>query len=211
MSAGLLSSATRALLILCVCALPQSAGADQDVWTIQAKGSEVRIHVRRGGLLSAAGHEHEVIAPAVTGKVRMDPQRIEQATIDLTFNASALKVSGKGEPPDDVPKVQETMLSENVLDVAKYPTIAFRSRQIAVENRAGNHVRLRVVGDLTLHGVSRQIESPVDVNLSADRLTATGTLAVSQTQFGIKPVSAGLGTVKVKDEVTVSYTFTAHR
>jgi polyisoprenoid-binding protein YceI len=72
-------------------------------------------------------------------------------------------------------------------------------------------VRLRVVGDLTLHGVSRQIESPVDVNLSADRLTATGTLAVSQTQFGIKPVSAGLGTVKVKDEVTVSYTFTAHR
>jgi polyisoprenoid-binding protein YceI len=107
--------------------------------------------------------------------------------------------------------VQETMLSENVLDVAKYPTIAFRSRQIAVENRAGNHVRLRVVGDLTLHGVSRQIESPVDVNLSADRLTATGTLAVSQTQFGIKPVSAGLGTVKVKDEVTVSYTFTAHR
>ena len=104
MSAGLLSSATRALLILCVCALPQSAGADQDVWTIQAKGSEVRIHVRRGGLLSAAGHEHEVIAPAVTGKVRMDPQRIEQATIDLTFNASALKVSERANRPTTCPK-----------------------------------------------------------------------------------------------------------
>lgn len=141
----------------------------------------------------------------------MDPQRMEQATIALSFNASALKVSGKGEPPDDVPKVQQTMLSEKVLDVAKYPTIEFRSRQIAVENRSGNHVRLGVVGDLTLHGVTRQIKGPVDVDVSAERLTASGTLIVRQTQFGIEPVSAGLGTVKVKDEVTVRYTFTARR
>ena len=210
-SPGLLSFAKRASLVVCVCALPQSTVADQNVWTIQSTGSEVRIHVRRSGLLSAAGHDHEVIAPAVTGKVRMDPQRMEQATIDLTFNASALKVSGTGEPPDDVPKVQQTMLSEKVLDVAKYPTIGFRSRQITVENRSGNHARLGVVGDLTLHGVTRQIKGPVDVDVSAERLTASGTLIVRQTQFGIEPVSAGLGTVKVKDEVTVRYTFTARR
>jgi hypothetical protein len=36
-------------------------------------------------------------------------------------------------------------------------------------------------------------------------------LIVKQTSFGIKPVSVGLGSVKVKDEVTVRYTFTAHR
>jgi polyisoprenoid-binding protein YceI len=211
LSPALPSSAARALLVVCACAVPQLTDADQDVWTIQSTGSEVRIQVRRGGLLSAAGHDHEVIAPVVTGKVRMEPQRIEQATIDLTFNASAFKVSGKGEPPDDVPKVQQAMLSEKVLDVAKYPTIGFRSRRIAVENRSGNHIRLRVVGDLTLHGVTRPIEGPVDVDISADRLTAAGTLVVRQTQFGIEPVSAGLGTVKVKDEVTVRYTFRARR
>src|SRR6266850_2874768 len=193
-SPGLLSSATRALLVVCVCAVPHSTDADQNVWTIQSTGSEVRIHVRRGGLLSAAGHDHEVIAPVVAGKVHMEPQRIEQATIELTFNASALKVSAQGEPPDDVPKVQQAMLSEKVLDVAKYPTIGFRSRRIDVENRSGNHMRLRVAGDLTLHGVTRQIEGPVDVDISADHLTAAGTLIVRQTQFGIEPVSAGLGT-----------------
>ena len=181
------------------------------MWTIQAAASEVVIHVRRGGLLSAAGHDHEIIAPAVAGKVRMEPQRIEQATIELTFNASALKVSAKGEPPDDVPKVQQTMLSEKVLDVAKYPTIVFRSRQISVENRSASHMRLRVAGDLTLHGVTRPITGPVDVDISAGRLTAAGNLIVRQTHFGIEPVSAGLGTVKVKDEVTVRYTFTARR
>jgi len=210
-SPRLLSSATRALLVVCLCAVPQSTDADQNVWTIQSKGSEVRIHVRKGGLLSAAGHDHEVIAPVVAGKVRMEPQRIEQATIDLTFNASALKVSAQGEPPDDVPKVQQVMLSEKVLDVAKYPTIGFRSRQIGLESRTGSHMRLRVAGDLTLHGVTRPIEGPVDVDLSADSLTAAGTVTVRQTQFGIEPVSAGLGTVKVKDEVTVRYTFTARR
>jgi polyisoprenoid-binding protein YceI len=64
---------------------------------------------------------------------------------------------------------------------------------------------------LTLHGVSRTVGGPVDVKLSGDRLTGSGTVTVKQTEFGIEPVSAGLGTVKVKDEVTVTYTFTARR
>jgi polyisoprenoid-binding protein YceI len=206
-----MSSAPRALLVLGVCALPYSTAADQGVWTIQSTGSEVRIQVQRGGLFGAAGHNHEVVTTAVTGMVRMDPQRIEQAAIELTFDASALQVSGKGEPPADVPKVQQTMVSDKVLDVAKYPTIAFRSRKIAVETRSDSQARLRVVGDLTLHGVTRPVEGPVDVDLSADRLVATGTVVVRQTHFGIEPVSAGLGTVKVKDELTVRYRFTARR
>jgi polyisoprenoid-binding protein YceI len=149
------------------------------------------------------------VAPAVSGTIRFDSQRIEQSTIELTFDAKALKVSAKGEPPEDVPKVQETMLSATVLDVAKYPTIVFRSRQIAIDSRRDNDLRLRITGVLTLHGVSRTVGGPVDVKLSTDRLTGSGTLVVKQTEFGIEPVSAGLGTVKVKDEVTVTYTFVA--
>jgi len=68
---------------------------------------------------------------------------------------------------------------------------------------------LRVIGDITLHGVTRRIEVPADVKLGSDRLTGTGTVMIKQTAFGITPVSAGLGTVKVRDEVSVSFTFTA--
>jgi hypothetical protein len=61
--------------------------ADDQVWKITAGGSAVRIHVGKSGLFSAAGHTHEVIAPAVSGIVRFDPERPEHASIELTFDA----------------------------------------------------------------------------------------------------------------------------
>ena len=51
-------------------------------------------------------------------KYVFDPAQPPSSSKPLTFNASALKVSAQGEPPDDVPKVQQVMLSEKVLDVA---------------------------------------------------------------------------------------------
>jgi polyisoprenoid-binding protein YceI len=201
----------RAALFTCLWNVPQSIAAAEHGWIVTQSGSDVRIYVGKSGVFGFAGHTHEVIAPAISGKIRFDEQRIEQAAIELTFDASALRVSPKDEPPEDVPKVQETMLGDKVLDVAKNPTIIYRSRRITVEARNGSRMRLRVAGELTLHGVTRPIEGPVNVNLSDDQLTGSGTLIVRQTNFDIKPVSAGLGSVKVKDEVTVSYTFTAQR
>jgi polyisoprenoid-binding protein YceI len=202
-----------ALAALCACAwiLPLSTAAQEQNLVVTPAGSEVRIQVGRSGVFGFAAHNHEVIAPALSGTIRFDQQVIEQAAVELTFDATALTVTPTGEPPDDVPKVQATMLSDKVLDVARYRTITFRSRRITVESRNGDQMRLRVAGDLTLHGVTRPIEGPVSLSLSADQLTGTGMLVIKQTAFDIKPVSVGLGTVKVKDEVTINYTFAAHR
>ncbi len=201
----------RLALAVCVSGLARWSAADVQVWTVVPQSSDVRIQVGKSGLLSVAGHPHEVIAPAVSGTIRFDRQRPEQAEIDLTFDASHLKVTGKGEPAGDVPQVQQTMVSDKVLDVGKYPTIVFRSRQIEVRTRGADQMRLRVAGDLTLHGVTRPIDGPVDVKLSADRLVGTGSVNIKQTNFGIQPITAGLGAVKVKDEVSVTFTFTAER
>ena len=202
-----------ALAVLCACAwsLPLSVAAQEQNWEVTPSGSEVRIRVSRSGVFGFAAHNHEVIAPALSGTIRFDRQLIEQAAVELTFDATALTVTPTGEPPDDVPKVQATMMSDKVLDVARYPMIAFRSRRVTVESRNAGQMRLRVAGDLTLHGVTRPIDGPVSLSLSADELTGTGTLIIKQTAFDIKPVSVGLGTVKVKDEVTINYTFAAHR
>jgi polyisoprenoid-binding protein YceI len=202
-----------AMAVLCACAwsLPLSIAAQEQNWVVTSSGSEVRIQVSRSGVFGFAAHNHVVVAPALSGTIRFDPQLIEQAVVELTFDATALTVTPTGEPPDDVPKVQATMLSDKVLDVAKYPMIAFRSRRITVESRNVGQMRLRVAGDLTLHGVTRPIDGPVSLSLSADELTGTGALVIKQTAFDIKPVSVGLGTVKVKDEVTINYTFAAHR
>jgi polyisoprenoid-binding protein YceI len=197
------------LLLFGLCATADTTGAQEQIWTIDPGESDVRIHVGKAGLFSAAGHEHEVIAPGASGTVRLDPQQIERASIELTFEAASLKVTGKGEPAEDVPEVQETMLSERVLDVARHPRISFRSSQVTVSTPSAGQLRLRVAGELTLRGVTRPVQSAVEVQMSPNRLTGKGTVIVKQTDFGIQPVTAGLGTVRVKDEVTVSYTFSA--
>ena len=199
------------MTIVCACGVAQPSRADTLVWSIAPDHSNVRILVGKSGVFSGVGHAHEVVAPAVSGTVTLDPKNLQQAEVTLTFDASALKVTGEGEPAKDVPEVQRVMLSDKVLDVANYPTIVFRSQHIDVERETGERAHLRVTGDITLHGVTRRIEAPVDVMLGSDCLTGTGTLTIRQTAFGITPVSAGLGTVKVRDEVSVSFVFTAVR
>jgi len=197
------------IALICLGCFPVESSAQVEVWAIAPEVSRVQIDVGRAGLLSFAGHTHEVIAPALSGDVRLDPRQLERAEVTLTFDAAALKVTGEGEPAKDVPEVQRVMVSEKVLDVGKYPTIVFRSRQVAVRSREGSKARLQLVGDLTLHGVMRRVEVPVDIGLAATDLTATGRFTIKQTDFNIQPVSAGLGTVKVKDEVSVQFTLVA--
>ena len=145
------------------------------------------------------------MAPGVSGKVRFDPQDLEHAEVLLSFDAAALKVSIEGEPPKDVPEVQRVMMSEKVLDVAKHPRIEFRSQSVGVVNRRGDTTTLRLSGELTLRGVTRPIQVLADVTLAPDHLTARSEVSIKQTAFGIQPVTAGLGTVKVKDEVETEF------
>lgn len=70
---------------------------------------------------------------------------------------------------------------------------------------------LRVEGQLTLRGIARPLMVPVELRLSGDRLTATGKTTVRQTLFGIRPVTAGAGTVRVKDDVEVVFSVVARR
>jgi polyisoprenoid-binding protein YceI len=171
----------------------------------------VRILVGRAGLFAFAGHDHEIVAPAIRGQVNLDRNDVSRSIIILEFGAGALQVSGVGEPAEDVPEVQRVMLSDRVLDVERFPTIAFRSRRITLAQQSADRLELRVTGELTLHGVTQPLTIPVTVALGTDRLTAQGKATVRQTSFAIRPVTAGAGTVRVKDEVEVIFSISARR
>ena len=64
---------------------------------------------------------------------------------------------------------------------------------------------LTVAGELSLHGVVKPITLPVHVEVRGDSLTATGKLAVKQTDYGIEPTTAAGGLVKVENEVALSF------
>ena len=141
----------------------------------------------------------------------MDRTDISRSNVALEFDAAALKVTGKDEPPEDVPEVQRVMLSDRVLDVERYPTITFHSRSIAVEQGSSDRMALRLTGDLTLHGVTKSVTVPVNAHVGPDLISGEGKATVRQTAFDIRPVTAGAGSVKVKDEVEVIFSVTARR
>jgi polyisoprenoid-binding protein YceI len=169
-------------------------------FTAEPERSRATIDVGKAGAFSFAGHTHEVEAPLASGVVHYDAEMPSRSDVRLEFNAAAMRVTGKGESPDDVPKVQQTMLGEQVLDVRKFPTITFESTSVNAKNE--------VTGKLTIHGVTRPVTALVALKVDGSTLTAMGKFAIKQSDFGIKPISIG-GVVKVKDELALSFTISA--
>ena len=197
------------VVVLTMAAGLAGAGQTNQEFRIDPAATSVVVQVGRAGLFKFAGHDHEVAAPGVEGRISLDSSDPSRSRVAVQFNAKALTVTGRGEPAGDVDEVQRTMLSERVLDVTRYPTIAFESDRISVQQRSAGRVTLRVEGRLTLHGVTKPVSIPVAVRLEGNRMTATAEATVRQSDFGIRPVTAAGGTVRVKDEVDVMFTIVA--
>jgi polyisoprenoid-binding protein YceI len=61
-------------------------------------------------------------------------------------------------------------------------------------------------GDLTVAGTTKRVEIPIDASrLEAGRMKGTGTLRMLMTDVGIKPPTALLGTLRTKNEITISF------
>lgn len=175
---------------------------------IDPAASSAVVTVGKTGIFSfAAGHTHEITSP-LKGTVDLDTADAARSTIQMEIEAKGLVVDPKGEPPKDVPEVQSVMLSDKCLDVAKFPTIVFKSRTISVSKHTGTTWELTVVGNFTLHGVTKELTFPVSAELVGDKLTAQGKFEFKQTDYGIHPVSVG-GVVKVEDKLGISYSVVA--
>ncbi|MEZ5318566.1 MAG: YceI family protein [Vicinamibacterales bacterium] len=116
------------LLVAPIFAGPRAMGT----WTIDAAASHVTILVGKTGLFGFVGHTHEIHAPRLSGTIAFDRDAPGRSVVHLAFEAGALRVDPEGEPPDDVPEVQRTMLGPEVLDVARYPMISFDSTSVDV-------------------------------------------------------------------------------
>jgi polyisoprenoid-binding protein YceI len=208
---GILIRCRLAAIICVLLTIAVSVGSSQttEEFRIDAASSKMVVHVGRSGLFAFAGHDHEVAVPGFTGRLTLDRTDVSRSKLSVQFDAAAMTVTGKGEPPEDVPEVQRVMLSDRVLDVERHPKIAFVSRSISLVERSTDRVKVRIDGELTLRGITRPVTVPSEIRLSDDGLTATGKATVRQTLFGIRPVTAGAGTVRVKDDVEVVFTVVA--
>src|SRR5712691_2682971 len=126
-------------------------------FTVEPARSRATINVGKAGAFSFAGHTHEIDAPLTSGVIRLDPDAPSKSDVRLEFNAAAMRVVGKDEPPDDVPKVTQAMLGEMVLDVKKFPSITFESTNVtSMPGRgAAPSLDLTVAGKLTIRGTTK--------------------------------------------------------
>jgi polyisoprenoid-binding protein YceI len=159
---------------------------------IDAAKSVMTVRVYKTGVFSALGHDHQITAPVSGGKVDAKAGEVE-----LRVKAGALKVSDPGVSDKDRVEIQTTMLGTEVLDAQHNAEIVFKSTG-AEPAGAGAWT---VHGNLTLHGQTR----PVTVAVRESTGHYTGTASLKQSDFGIKPVTAGGGTVKVKDEIKIEF------
>ena len=180
------------------------AAAAEQSYAVDVAESRMTISVDKSGMFSFAGHQHEILATAIEGTVVADAADVARSSVKLRFGSAGLKVSGKGEPPEDVPKVQERMAGPETLDVARFAEIEFHSTLVEGREAPAGTWNLRVTGDLTIHGQTQKLTLPIRVQLAGDALTASGQAVIKQTDFGIKPISIG-GVVKVKNELGLDY------
>jgi len=197
-------------VFMAVCALLSvGVAASPRTYHVDHERSRVTIEVGKSGAFSMfAGHAHRVEAHQIDGTVALDPDAPEQAKVHLTIDASRLELDRSGESEDDAPKIQKTMVSEEVLDVARYPTITFVSTGVTIQHQTPASIEATVTGDVTLHGQTHPVRTPVTAKIEPDGLSVSGRFALKQTDYGIKPVTVA-GVVSVKDTLNIQFTLVA--
>lgn len=164
-------------------------------WQIDPVHSSAQFSIRHLMVSNVRGEFSKV-----TGAIVMDEKDILKSTIEATIDATTINTR---EPARD-----KDLKSPNFLDVEKHPAISFKSKG-AVAVSPG---RYKVRGDLTLHGVTREVvldvEGPtpeIKDPWGNIRRGASASTRINRKDFGVtynKLLEAG-GAV-VGDEVTIT-------
>lgn len=161
------------------------------------------------GLFSAMGHNPTLAIREYTGEATLPPGNLEQASVRFTVQSASLTVT------DDIIQKDRTEIEnkmrQEVLETTAYPEIIFESSKISPNQLGENTYSVNIAGSLTLHGVSRNEAIYAQVTLADETLRAYGEFSLRQTDYGIKLVSVAGGTLKVKDEVKVTFDLTARK
>lgn len=174
-------------------------------YNLNANSGKLFVYTFKEGFLSAIAHDLLIDVTNFTIKPIIPDTGVQSASIEAEIQANSLKVvcamkDGRENPAalkeKDKADIEEATFKD-VLHPSKYPTINFRSSNIQ-EKDGVYHVK----GELILHGVTRPIEFDAKTTTGTD---LKGKFTICQKDFGIKPYRAMLGTLKVKNEIDITF------
>ncbi len=174
---------SRTLIVLVVViAAPLAASAD--TWQIDPVHTTVGFSVRHMTISTVRGQFNKV-----AGTITANDNDPATAVIEATIDTASIDTHSPDRDSD--------LKSANFLDVAKYPTMTFKSKKI----EAAGPGKYNVVGDLTLHGVTKEVTvaveatgAPIKDPWGNMRAGATATTTINRKDFGLtwnKMIEAG--------------------
>lgn len=162
-----------------------------------ASNAECLVFAFKEGLLSRAAHDLEIRV----GRFEIDVDDASHAIV-ASFDPNSLRLvnaypDGRAQPEelseDEVQKIHHHIVGD-ILRPREFPELRFVSSAVEVADDG-----FRVSGALTLHGETRELRA--DVHEKAERWVVE--VPLDQTDFGIKPFRAALGTIRIKAGVRV--------
>ncbi len=178
-------------------------------YRIDPKQSKFVVQAFAEGLFSAFGHDPTIAICGFGGDARFVPATLGQASLLMLVQAGSLAVVGDSSEKDR--QEIERATRDDVLEVARYPEIVFMSKSVSASPAGEGRYRAKITGSLSLHGVTRDQLIDAQITVNGGSLRARGELALRQSDFNIKKISVMGGTLKVKDEVKLSFDIVAER
>jgi len=178
-------------------------------YTLDAAQSKFIAHALRGGLFWFKGHDHAVAVREFTGEAQLSPDAITASSLQITAKTESM-VETSSVFTDQQKQIINKELREIVLLPAQYPEIVFRSTNVSGKQN-GSQYDLKIIGDLTLHGVTRQITLPTKVTVTGNDLRAQGEFSISRDDFKVKATSAFHGLVRVRNKLKFTFDIVGHQ
>lgn len=184
-------SRTLSALFLALFLIPAATltAAARDAWQIDPMHSSAQFSVRHLGISTVRG-----AFTKVSGTILLD--EANPAKDQITASIDAASVDTRVEMRDN------DLRSPNFFDVQKYPTITFKSKKIEPAGPG----KLKVAGDLTIHGVTKEVVLDVDGPSPAikdpwgnPRCGASASTKVIRQDFSVNGAPGVVG-----DEITIN-------
>lgn len=171
-------------------------------WTLNASDGELLVRTGVTGRAAKMGHRLTIALRRWQASVQWTDG--EPARAALTVEVDSLEVLHGEGGITALSGPEKALVRSNAvktLDAARFPTITFDAD--TVEKRFDGY---RLIGTLRIHGTAR--DQVIDLRTAdlGNVWQMSTEAAVRQSDFGVKAYSLLMGSLKVADEVTVSFT-----
>ena len=179
-------------------ALP--AFAQTTAWKVDPNHTAAQFSVKHLGVSTVRGAFMKT-----AGEIQLDEKDVTKSQVDVTVDTTSVDTRNESRDKD--------VKSPNFLDVATYPTMTFKSKRIT----AAGDGKYKMTGDLTLHGVTREVTFDVEGPSPAIkdpwgnlRRGASATATINRRDFGItysKALDTGGLVVSNDVQITIDIEF----